>query len=503
MPVAVRDNPPDFDVHQASTVYFYLMIANPCYNSLVTWDNVDHNKMVPDLAKRWEVSADGLTYTFYLEEGVKWHDGAPFTAEDVKYSLERQRYPPKGMFSANLSMLEPLKSVEVVNPYTVKIQLSRPSASFLTMMGIGGNAILPKSILEKKGDMKREVVGTGAWKLKKFMSGVSIELEKNPEYFKKGLPYMDGITQYIIADPSSSLAAFRTGRVLTDFIAHDAAAIDTIERTMSDVAIAYRIRTSLTHRNPYLNQTRPPFNDVRVRQAFGLALDRWEWELAVEPGVYAVGGYMQPGGRWTLPDAELHSMPGYAKTGPAKEAEREKAKRLLAEAGYPSGFELEIQARNLSWSVNQAVWLTAQLAKIGIKANIKPLETATYFDSLRGPGFQVMASGAALTADDPDAVWADNVLKDGGKNYGKYYNLEFEKLFNEQSTAIDPAKRKELVHRMHLILHDTVPFHVLGWKNITVGVWKKVKGHVPWTQERYSSAHRHEYTWLDPKLPPF
>ncbi|MCL4368667.1 MAG: ABC transporter substrate-binding protein, partial [Actinobacteria bacterium] len=393
MPVAVRDNPPDFDVHQASTVYFYLMIANPCYNSLVTWDNVDHNKIVPDLAKRWDVSPDGLSYTFYLEQGVKWHDGESFSADDVKYSLERQRFPPKGVISANMSMLEPLKTVEVLDPSTVKIQLSHPSGAFLSMMGIGGNSILPKHVLEKKGDMKRDVIGTGAWKLKKYMSGVSIELEKNREYFKKGLPYMDGITEYIIADPSSALAAFRTGRVLTDMIGHEAAAIDTIEKTMSDVATAYRIKTSLTHRNPYLNQTKPPFNDVRVRQAFNLALDRWEWEAAVEPGVYAVGGYMQPGGRWMLPDDELYSMPGYAKTGPAKDAEREKAKKLLADAGYPNGFDLEIQARNLTWSVNEAVWLSAQLSKIGIKSTIKPLETAVYFDALRGPGFQVMASG--------------------------------------------------------------------------------------------------------------
>ncbi len=126
MPVAVRDDPPDFDVHQASTVYFFLMVANPCYNSLVTWDNVDHNKMVPDLAKKWELSPDGLTYTFYLSKGVKFHDGGDFNAKAVKATFDRI----VGIGLQTAGMISLYKETEIVDDYTAKIRLTAPDPAF-------------------------------------------------------------------------------------------------------------------------------------------------------------------------------------------------------------------------------------------------------------------------------------------------------------------------------------------------------------------------------------
>ncbi|MBI2907621.1 MAG: ABC transporter substrate-binding protein [Chloroflexi bacterium] len=501
--ISSRDDPPSFDLHQEATFATLSTIGSPSYNSLLTWDYVDHNKMVGDLAKKWEMSSDGLTYTFTLEEGVKWHDGAPFTAEDVKYSLMRQKDPPKGVYSVSKSLYEPMKSVEVVNPYAVKVTMSRPYASFLLMMTLTVNSVMPKHVLEKVGDMKREVVGTGPWKLKKYTRGVGIELEKSPAYFKKGLPYMDKFVQYIIPDISTRLAAFRTGRVMTDVKDHEPPTIDTIEQTMKENAIAYRIPGVLTSRNPFIVQIRPPFDDVRVRQAVSLAFDRWEYPRLCQPGMYEPGGYMVPGGLWNLPDEQVFAQPGYAKPGPAKDAEREKAKKLLAEAGHPNGFDFEIQARNLEEYTCQAVWMKAQLEKIGLKSTIKHVETATYFENLRTQNFQIMASGYGYTVDDPDLMFGEAYGKEGGKNWGKYYNADFEKMLAEQSVMVDPAKRKDIVNKIQLLLHETVPFPVLGWRNRTVGVWKKVKGYVPWTSDgRVSSSYRHEYTWLDPNLPP-
>ncbi|MBI2907620.1 MAG: ABC transporter substrate-binding protein [Chloroflexi bacterium] len=500
--ISIRDDPPTFDAHQEATFSTLLTISSPTYNTLLGWDYSDHNKMVGDLAKKWEISADGLTFTFYLEEGVKWHDGAPFSAEDVKSSLMRQKDPPKGVYSVSKSQYDPVKSVEVVNPTTVKVIMSRPYPSFLLMMTLAVNSIMPKHILDKQLDMKREVVGTGPWKLTKYTRGVGIELEKNPSYFKKGLPYMDKFLQYIIPDWGTRLAAFRVGRVLTDLRDHEPPTIDTIEQTMKETTNTYRLPGMMASRNPFVVQNKPPFSDVRVRQAVSLALDRWEFPRLCEPGMWTPGGYMVPGGLWNLPDEQVFAQPGYAKPGPAKEAEREKAKKLLAEAGYPNGFEFELQARNAQEYICEGTWLKAQLEKIGLRSNIKTLEVATYFENLRTQNFQIMSSGYGYTVDDPDLIFSEAYSKEGGKNWGKYYNADFEKLVAEQSVTVDPGKRKEIVNKIQLMLHDTVPFPVLGWRNRTVGVWKKVKGFVPWTSERLSSNTKHEYTWLDPNLPP-
>lgn len=500
--VSLRDNPSTFDVQQAATSSVVTTIT-AAYNTLLSFDSVDHNKMIPDLAKKWEVSPDGLTYTFYLEEGVKWHDGTPFTAEDVRYSLMREKDPPRGIYIYARGMLEPVQKVEAVSPSTVKVSLSRPTASFPVMMTMGTNSILPKYVLEQKPDPKFDVMGTGPWKLKNFTSGVSIELQKNPAYFKKGLPYMDGRIAYIILDPTTRLSAFRTGRVLLDAMDHEPPAIDTIEATMKDVATAYRIPGVTTTANPFIVQTKPPFSDVRVRQAVGLALDRWEFAKVISPGFYGVGGFMSPAGAWALPEAELNAQPGYAKTGPAKDAEREQARKLLTEAGYPNGLEFTLETRSAQEYVNVAVWMKDQLEKAGFRATIKPVESTIYYDHLQSANFQIMSSSNGQDADDPDLVFSSAFVKDGGKNFGKYDNPEFDKLFVEQSTAVDAAKRKEIVRQMQLVLHQTVPYPVLGWRNRTLGVWKKVKGFTPWTVNIKSSAFgRHESTWLDPNLPP-
>ncbi|MBI2910379.1 MAG: ABC transporter substrate-binding protein [Chloroflexi bacterium] len=498
---SLRDEPNTFDMHQGSITGF--ASVGSAYNGLLTWDHQDHNKMIGDLAKKWEVGPEAKSFTFYLEEGVKWHDGTPFTAEDVRYSLMRQKNPPKDIYVFNKSMFEPMQSVEVLDKYTVKVNMSRSAASFPMVVTLNGNAILPKHFLERKPDMKFDVMGTGPWKLKRYTSGMMTELVRNPEYFKKGLPYMDGYVTYIIKDAATRLAAFRVGRVLTEAADHEPPGIDQIEQTMTDVAVAYRIPGVPSQKVPFLNQTKLPFNDVRVRQAFSLALDRWEFEKG-EGGFINVGGYMSQSGLWALPQNLLEAQPGYAKTGPAKDAEKEKARKLLADAGYPNGFDLEMEASGArSDHVNQGIWIIAQLAKVGIKATLKTVDNTTYYEHLQKQGFIVMSSGSSFDGDDPDLIFSVAFLKNGGKNYGKYYNPEFDKLFEEQATAVDVARRKEIVQKLQLILFETVPYPSLGWRTRTVGVWKKVKGYTPWTNGgRLNAMYRHEHTWLDPNLPP-
>ncbi|MFH1486415.1 MAG: ABC transporter substrate-binding protein, partial [Chloroflexota bacterium] len=186
------------------------------YQGLVRLDPNEHDKIASDLAEKWEVSPDGKAYTFKFYKGIKWHDGKPFTTEDAKYSLERMQNPkafntiaPRGQ-----ALLQAMDTVQVVDEDTVKVTTKYPSASFLSNLASGWIAIQPKSIMVAKGDMRRDCVGTGPFKLKQFNPNISLELTKNTDYYIKGLPYLDGIQFYTIKDGATRFSAFRTKRVM-------------------------------------------------------------------------------------------------------------------------------------------------------------------------------------------------------------------------------------------------------------------------------------------------
>ncbi|MDP2952689.1 MAG: ABC transporter substrate-binding protein, partial [Chloroflexota bacterium] len=192
-------DPSSFDSHQERTVLNLAPVA-PAYSLLVQNDPADNSKIIPDLAERWEVSPDGKVYTFYIRKGVKFHDGKPATSADVKANFDRIIFPPKGVLSHRKDTLQSVEKLEAPDDYTVRFILKFPHAGFLQMVGNPYNSIFPKHVLEAKGDMKKDIVGTGPFKLKDFNRGVSFELVKNPDYFVPGRPYLDGITFYIIKD---------------------------------------------------------------------------------------------------------------------------------------------------------------------------------------------------------------------------------------------------------------------------------------------------------------
>ncbi|MDP2953404.1 MAG: ABC transporter substrate-binding protein, partial [Chloroflexota bacterium] len=364
---AVGGDPPGLDPHQEST-YAVIMPVGPFYNNLIQYDPLDQKKIVPDLAERWEASGDGLTYTFYLRKGVQWHDGRPFTGEDVKYSLDRIRLKFKGMrTSPRQTNLDSVKEVTVVDPYTVKVALKYASASFIPLVANPWNLILPKHVLEAEGQdaLTRKALGTGPLKFKEFIRGVSLDGVKNPDYFVSGRPYLDGYRTMVIPDKFSMVVALRTGRILLyrypGLLPTEAAKL---RKELGD-EIVIDGQPYLVKHNASPNWRRPPLNDVRVRQALSLASDRKAYWQIIAQGEGLISGPMSQVGSWALPPETLASLPGYA---PDREGNLARARKLLEEAGFKDGFRTTITTRAdlSSGSIPTAEFLVGAWREIGV-----------------------------------------------------------------------------------------------------------------------------------------
>ncbi|MDP2952520.1 MAG: ABC transporter substrate-binding protein, partial [Chloroflexota bacterium] len=200
------------DLHQAFSYLDHNPMA-PVYSLLVRSDPKDINKVGPDLAERWDVSPDGKVYTFFLRRGVKWHDGTPLSSADVKASFDRIVSPPKGVLSQRQAYFDAVDKIETPDGFTVRFLLKRPQAAFPAIVAVPFNAVFPKAILDQKGDMKKDIMGSGPFRFKEYIRGVQFEVEKNPDYFLPGLPYLDGVVRYIIPDSAAAKGAFVTGRL--------------------------------------------------------------------------------------------------------------------------------------------------------------------------------------------------------------------------------------------------------------------------------------------------
>ncbi|MBI2906336.1 MAG: hypothetical protein HYX92_01630 [Chloroflexi bacterium] len=479
--VLTRTNPEDpahLDVHQATAVSAQLGLAN-VYNGLVRFAPVDVNKVIPDIAERWEVSADARVFTFRLRQGVKWHDGKPFTSEDARFSLERMAFwkENKIISPRGGAMLSGVEKVETPDANTVKVTLKYPSASFLGNAASGWVLVLPKHVLQAKGDMKKDAIGTGPFKWKSWNFGVSQELVKNPDYFMKGLPYLDGVTIYPIKDESTRFAAFRTGQVRMTGIASKAlthAQAAQVRKEMGDKVVVVTHPAAMRHLF-FMNFKKKPWDDIRVRQAIDLAFDR-QAALAVNSGVGMLGAAMHPKGAWGIPEDEMAKMPGF---GQPKDRDIAKAKSLLAEAGYPSGFKTEVIIRTGGISEAEGVVAKDHLAKIGVDVSLKIVDSATHHSRLDQHDFDSSFLLASDPTDDPDAIFSAYYITGGSMNFGQFSDKQVDELFAKQTAMLDEAERKKVVIDIQKRILELAAYSIVFWDAYNMGFWREVRGYKP------------------------
>jgi peptide/nickel transport system substrate-binding protein len=400
------------------------------YNVLESLLKVDRNgSVVPALAKTYTVSQDGKEYTFTLHPGIKFHDGRPCTAEDVKYSFERLLDPktaaPYRMYYESIGF------IQVVDPLTVRFKMKKVDSNFLFNVARGDAVIVPRQGIDK---LKSAPIGTGPFKLAEWKRGDSVTMVRNPDYYRKGIPYLDGVVFKFIPDPSAQLAALRAGDV--DVIAYDLApenapALEKDPRfkvlrgnTTTDVILA-------------MNHSRKPFDDLKVRQAITLAIDR----RAVIQG--AVAGYGTPIGSHMDP-----TNPYYVDLSGLYPYNPEKARQLLAEAGHPHGFEAVLQLpAPYAYARRSGEIIADQLSRVGIKLNLEVIQMGQWVDRVfKNADYDLTIIGHAEPFD---------IEIYGRPNYYfRYDNPKFREIMKKAEGEMDIKARKEIYEQAQRMLAD-------------------------------------------------
>jgi peptide/nickel transport system substrate-binding protein len=494
--VALAADPPSLDMHQEQT----FAVAQPMgavYNHLIVFDPHNYPQIIGDLAKSWTVSDDYLTYTFTLHQGVKFHDGSELTSADVKASWDRIVSPPEGVISPRRDNYQMIKRIEAPDRATVVFRLHHPSPPFLTSLASPHNMIYAKKYLDADPHYyKSHTMGTGPFKLKNYVRGSHIELERNPDYWKQGLPYLDGITYFIIKDTSARAKALRAGRVDAELRYLPSAEADAIKAQLGEKVVVAAARTAANHGVTF-NVDKKPFDDERVRKALTLAIDRYDMAKTLGPIALldTVGGMMHPDSKWALSPEELQALPGFGRDHAASVKE---ARRLLAEAGYPNGFKTVLTNRNIKTPyIDMGVYLISTWKKIGVEAEHKLEETATWSQSRLSRDFELIGDPyGSATVGDPDEL-LDKFITGGAENWGRFSDPMVDPLFQQQAREMNEQKRIQLVKEMDKrILEKVWRIQGLWYTRLEVRS-ARIRNYEP--QPSHHMNRRFEDVWLAEK----
>ena len=429
----------------------------------------------PGLAESYEISEDGLTYTFKLRAGVKFHNGREMTAEDVKYSLDRvtnpaTQSPGAGFFGAiagfDAAGEGGLSGVEVVDPLTVKITLSRPDATFLHVMALNFASVVPKEAVDEAGaDFGKKPVGTGAYKLAEWTLGQRLVFEKNAEYWRSGVPFLDSIVFEVGQEPVVALLRLQNGEV---DLPGDGIPPAKFQEVMADPAQAARVVQGGQLQTGYitLNVTTPPLDKVEVRKAINMAINK-------ERITQIINGRAIPATQPLPP-----SMPGYTEGYAGYPYDVEGAKKLLADAGLADGFETELYVMNTDPNPRIAQAIQQDLAAIGITANIQNLAQANVIEAGgAGTAPMIWSGGMAWIADFPDPsnfygpILGCAGAAEGGWNWSKFCDEALDAKAVEADSMFDPAKSAD---RLKL------------WSDVYMGVMEQAPWVPVFNEERYT-----------------
>lgn len=491
---AVVAEPPTLDCHGVST-FAFAHPGRPHYSTLLKYSGqYDAMKIVGDLAESWEMSPDGLSYTFKLFKGVKFHDGAEMTSEDVRASYDRIVNPPEGVISLRRSAHADIGSIETPDPYTVVFKLKQPNASMLIHFASPWNCIYRAAKLKEDPKFpEKTILGTGAFKFGEYVKGSHWTGERFDGYFRQGRPYLDGYKAYFVKS-NNVVTGIVGAQFDAEFRGRTPKERDQIVEGLKGNAKVVE-GPWVTNQMYTFNVTRKPFDDIRVRQALSLAIDRWAGSEALSKisVLKYVSGLMRPGYEMALPESELVKLPGFSKD---INTSREEAKRLLKEAGV-SNLKVKLVNRNIGEPYTTgAIYVIDQWRRIGVETEHSQLETKLFFDAMKDGNFDVLVEFISDFADDPTAQF-DKVLtkKKSSQAASGHTDEKVDDLFEKQARIVDPAERKKIVNELErYALTQSYSIPLLWWQRI-IANHKKIQG---WeNQANHFTATDLVNVWLD------
>lgn len=439
--VAIDTGPLGWDPHMDSAQSSWNHYEQ-VYESLLRFNH--KMEIEPSLAVSWEYS-DPKTLIFKLRKGVKFHNGQEMDAEDVKYSFERMKNPKTSVYP---DYTKAISSIDIVDKYTVKFNLSVPDATLISFIAWGRfSGIVSKKFVEQAGDLKVATCGTGPFKVKHYVPGDYTVFAPHTEYWDKGLPRVNELIFKVIKDETSRLAALRRGSVDIGWVkeaqlAHMVAKSPGLEVVTPPKARQMRV---------WLNHERFPFNNKKLRQAFSCAIDRNALIQTVLMGYGEITSCIPPAAvPYALSEEEVAKLPFYKR-------DLNLAKQLLKEAGYPDGFEFtHVSSDHSPDYMPGSQMMQSNLKDVGIKMKIEQVEWGIHLNRWRSGDFQSLQMGGEWFPS-PDAYIYTYFFSKSKGNYGHYKNPEVDRLLDESRVTVDEKRRIEIWRKLQYIMADDVP----------------------------------------------
>ncbi|MBS0550064.1 MAG: ABC transporter substrate-binding protein [Proteobacteria bacterium] len=499
--ISHRENPPSASIHEEATISVVSTFM-AAFNNLVVFDpkektnSPDH--IIGDLADSWSWDASKTKLTFKLHPGVKWHDGKPFTAKDVKCTFDAVdgadaksdlvRKSPRKIWYQNV------KDITVNGDLEVTFELKRPQSSLLSMLASGYSPIY--ACHANGREMRTKPIGTGPFKVTEFKRNEVIKLVKNKDYFKKGKPYLDAIEWKIVPNRSTRMLGFQSGQFDMTFDSDVSFPMlkDVMDQKKDAVCEA---RATAVSSNILINRDAPPFNNPEIRRAMVDTIDVKAFSQILSQGHDLDGAAMlpPPAGKWGMPKEMLATLPGHAAD---VEKSRAEARKIMEKLGYSASnpLKIKIATRNIAIYRDPAVILIDQLKKVYIEGDLEPIDSSVWYNKIAKKDYQLGMNLTGVAVDDPDVNFYENYYSTSERNYTGYNNPEVDKLIDQQSAETDVDKRKKLVWEIEKKLAEDVARPTIGY-NVANTCWDpKVKGVNLQVNSIYNGWRFEDY-WLD------
>jgi peptide/nickel transport system substrate-binding protein len=493
------DTPPSPSIQEEATASVVIPFM-PLYNNLVLFDqHVAQHSMAtirPELATEWAWDEAGTALSFKLRRDVRWHDGRPFTAADVKctWDMVSGLTPGKIRKSPRQSWFTNLAEITVAGPDQVTFHLKRPQPSFLALLAAGWSPVYPCHV--SSAQMRTKPIGTGPFRFVEYRLNESMRLERNPDYWKPGLPYLDGIEYRIVPNRATRMLGFVAGKFdMTYPTDVSVPLLKDIMRQAPDTQCVMR-RTNV-NTNLIVNRDAPPFDNPDIRRALALALDRKAFNDIENEGEGRIGAAMlpPPEGVWGMPDDKLQTLFGY---GPDVAANRAQGQAIMRKLGYgpDNRLKTKIFTRDIPTFRDPALILNDQLKEVYIDADLDVVDTPLYYNRVFKKDYSIGLNLTGSSLDDPDQNFYENYACGSLRNYTNYCNKALEQDFAAQSVESDFEKRRQMVWEIERKLAEDVVRPII-FHDVAAACWHPYVKNVTIMVNSIYNGWRWEDIWLD------